>query len=80
VTLLRYAALFDPVTADMLIDVLGIGATAPPLSTCARRMAEILEREGLYAQAAGWWRYAAYLGDPDALDYVPAFIDPVDGS
>jgi TPR repeat protein len=39
-------------------------------------MAEIFERKGLDAQAADWWRCAAHLGDPDALEYVPVFIDP----
>jgi TPR repeat protein len=43
-------------------------------------MAEIFEREGLDAQAADWWRCAAHLGDPDALEYVPVFIDPADES
>jgi len=64
-TLLRYAERFDPVTADMLFEVLGLCGTPPPLlSTCARRVAEILVREGLDGQAADWWRWAARLGDP----------------
>jgi len=36
----------------------------------ARRAAELYELINDFAQAKLWWRRAASLGDPDAIDYV----------
>jgi hypothetical protein len=71
----RYADRFDHVTSEMLLALLRLRGTPPPLSACARRMAEILERVELEDQAADWWRCAARLGDREAQDYVAAFIE-----
>ncbi|MEU3950394.1 hypothetical protein [Streptomyces sp. NPDC029526] len=47
----------------------------------ARRAAELLELIGEDESAGRWWRTAARLGDPDAIDYVDAFLGgPTDGS
>ncbi|MDV7215777.1 hypothetical protein [Streptomyces prunicolor] len=40
----------------------------------ARRAAELLELIGDDESAGRWWRTAARLGDPDAIDYVDAFL------
>jgi hypothetical protein len=39
-------------------------------AAAARRVAELLELAECDDQAAAWWRHAAMLGDPDAIDYV----------
>ena len=43
-----------------------------PCST--RRLAELLELVGCDDQAAYWWRRAAAVGDPDAIDYVEGIL------
>ncbi|MEV0035214.1 hypothetical protein [Streptomyces sp. NPDC050804] len=40
----------------------------------ARRVAELLEVVDEVAKAEQWWRLAADLGDPDAIDYVDDFV------
>lgn len=39
-------------------------------SAVARRLAELHELSGDDTEAEHWWRQAAELGDPDAIDYV----------
>lgn len=42
--------------------------------TAARRAAELLELIDRDSDAAAMWRYAAELGEPDAIDYVGEFV------
>jgi hypothetical protein len=55
------------------------GGNAPPSwphhrAAAARRVAELLELAGADQAAVPWWRRAADLGDPDAIDYVAEIL------
>jgi len=58
--------------AAAMADHLARARSGDPSST--RRVAELLERAGHDAAAVLWWGRAAQLGDPDAIDYVDAFL------
>jgi hypothetical protein len=57
---------------EYLAKCIGLAEEGDPSS--ARRAAELFELAGFDTEAAAWWRRAAELGDPDAIDYVEGIL------
>lgn len=64
----------DPAQLQAYLKLLEAEATTQ--AWCAQRLALLLEGQGDEATAAKWWRQAAKLGDPDAIDYVAQWLPP----
>jgi hypothetical protein len=59
-----------PEIEDELAEACRLAHENAPDPAAARRAAELCELAERFDHAQAWWRYAAHIGDPDAIDYV----------